>query len=235
MHIHIVETGASPEALKVQFGPYASMFKRLLQPLAPELSFSVSRPYKGETAPRPSTFDALLITGSPAGVYEGHPWIASLEELIQQTAAIAKPQIGICFGHQLMAQAFGGTVEKSSKGWGVGLHDYNVSTQTSWMTPAPSQIRCAVSHQDQVIKTPPGAKVIAGSSFCENGILEYNQAKAISFQPHPEFDHDFLEALLRYRKDRIPQAVAEQGLTSLRTTSDRQLIARWIITFLNTA
>ncbi|MEM9988211.1 MAG: gamma-glutamyl-gamma-aminobutyrate hydrolase family protein, partial [Pseudomonadota bacterium] len=68
-----------------------------------------------------------MITGSPAGVYEDHPWIAPLEDSIREWTWQNHPVVGICFGHQIMAQALGGMVQKSDRGWGVGLHTYNMA------------------------------------------------------------------------------------------------------------
>jgi GMP synthase-like glutamine amidotransferase len=231
MHIRILETGAPPAPLDQEFSAYPAMFERLLAPLAPALTFSATAIHQGGPAPTINEFDGLLITGSAAGVYEGHDWIAPAEELVRRTADAGKPQVGICFGHQLMAQALGGRVEKSDKGWGVGLHDYEIRGESEWMDPAQSRITCAVSHQDQVVEAPPGARILGGSEFCPLAMLDYAQGPAVSFQPHPEFSADYASALLRLRRGRIPAAVADPALATLSGKSDRDLLARWIVNF----
>lgn len=234
MHIRILETGAPPDPLDKEFGDYPAMFERLLAPIAPGFSFSASAVHKGAPMPVLSEFDGLLITGSAAGVYEGHDWIAPSENLVRRAVKAGMPVVGICFGHQLMAQAFGGKVEKSGKGWGVGVHAYDVSGAADWMAPASVRIACTVSHQDQVIEPPKGARVLAGSDFCPYAVLEYAEGPAISFQPHPEFAHDYAEALMRLRRGRIPESAVDAGLPTLKGHSDRGLIARWIVEFFNT-
>ncbi len=231
MHIRILETGEPPEPLKEQFGSYPAMFERLLAPHSPRFSFSASAIHKGEPAPSVAEFDGLLITGSPAGVYDGHDWIEDCADLVRRTAAAGKPQVGICFGHQLMAQAFGGKAEKSDRGWGVGVHDYKINAQTAWMDPPSNRLACAVSHQDQVTAAAPGARILGGSEFCPMGVLEYAQGPAISFQQHPEFAHDYGEALLRLRKGRIPADRADPGIASYKNRSDRELMGKWIANF----
>ncbi len=232
MQLHIIETGEPPAPLKDQFGGYPSMIERVLTPLGPDLSFSTTPVFRGDAAPPLSAFDALIITGSPAGVYDGHDWIAPTEDFLRRAIAAGKPTVGICFGHQLLAQAFGGTVEKSAKGWGVGAHSYDLITGVGWMTPMQSRAACAVSHQDQVTQPPDGARVLGGSTFCPNGVIDYAQGPAISFQQHPEFSHDYAAALMRLRRGRIPEDRVSAGLDSLTHKSDRDLIANWIVNFL---
>ena len=231
MRFAIIETGQAPPSVRERHPSYADMMARMLTPLIPDLSILCARPYLGEDLPAPNAFDAMLLTGSPAGVYERHSWIAPLENLVRAAAEANRRQIGICFGHQLMAQALGGRVEKSDKGWGVGVHRYKVSGGARWMDPPQNEIACVVSHQDQVIELPPGASTLAGSQFCPHGIISYAQGPAISFQMHPEFDHDFAADLMEVRRERLGSA-ADDGLASLRGSSDRQLLARWIANFL---
>ncbi len=231
MRIAIIETGAPPEPLLRTHPTYPGMMERMLAPLAPGLSFSTYPTYRDGALPKAGDFDGMLITGSPAGVYEDHAWIGPLENLVRDAAAAGKPQVGICFGHQLMAQAFGGTVSKSDKGWGVGVHEYDVIAPAPWMSPQQGRISCAVSHQDQVTRPPPGARTIAGSDFCEYGALAYAQGPAISFQMHPEFDHQYAADLIGIRRNRFGEALSDQGLQTLKNGSDRRIIAQWIVNF----
>jgi GMP synthase-like glutamine amidotransferase len=231
MRIAIIETGAPPEQLNGKHPTYPKMMERMLQPLAPQLSFTTYPTFRDGSLPSPSEFDGLLITGSPAGVYEEHSWIAPLEELVRDVAAAGKPQVGICFGHQLMAKAFGGEVRKSDKGWGIGVHRYDVTAEAPFMTPQQGKISCAVSHQDQVVAPPPGATTLAASGFCEFGALAYAQGPAISFQMHPEFDHDYAADLIGIRRNRFGEALSDEGLATLKTRSDRSVIAQWIVNF----
>lgn len=233
MRIAIIETGAPPEQLTNRHPTYPKMMERMLAPLAPNLSFTTWTTFRDGALPKAADFDGMLITGSPAGVYEDHDWIAPLEDLIRDAAKAGKPQVGICFGHQLMAQAFGGDVRKSDKGWGVGVHHYDVRGDAPWMTPQQGKIGCAVSHQDQVIAPPPGATTIAGSGFCEFGALSYAQGPAISFQMHPEFDHDYAADLIGIRRNRFGEALSDEGLSTLKKRSDRAVIAQWIVNFFN--
>ena len=233
--IAILETGLPPSSLVGRYGSYPAMMERMLAPLDPGFTFVTVKTAAGEAAPAPVDYDGLLITGSAAGAYDGHPWIAPLEEAIRAAARAGKPQVGICFGHQIMAQAFGGRVEKSDRGWGVGLHGYTVESAAPWLVPAPSQFSCAVSHQDQVVALPAAGRRLAGSDFCPNGVVAYAHAPAISFQMHPEFETAFAVDLLKSREERVPRALLDDGLATLKKRSDRGLIARWIANFYRSA
>ena len=232
MQLCIIETGEPPTPLKRQLGAYPEMIEQMLGPLAPQLSFSTTPVFRGALTPTLDAFDALIITGSPAGVYEGHDWISPVEDFLRRAISVGKPTIGICFGHQLLAQAFGGKVEKSDNGWGVGAHPYAMSGAADWMAPMQSRINCAVSHQDQVNEAPEGARILGGSDFCPNGVISYAQGPAISFQQHPEFSHDYAAALMRLRKGRIAEDRINAGLDSLTQKSDRNVVAQWIVNFL---
>src|SRR6476620_7182838 len=152
MKLAILETGRPPGDLAERFGDYPTMFAELLGPEFEVESFDV----EAGRVPDPGNHDAVLITGSPAGVYEDLPWIPALLDFIR--AADDRKMVGICFGHQAMAEALGGHVEKSDKGWGAGLHHYDVNLAEPWMDQACS-IAAPASHQDQVVVQPPHTEV----------------------------------------------------------------------------
>jgi GMP synthase-like glutamine amidotransferase len=228
VRVAILEVGAPPGDMAPRYGSYPQMFEALLE--ADGLSFRAYDVTAGEW-PGPDDFEALLITGSPAGAYDPLPWIAPLKAFLN--AAKAKPMVGICFGHQIMAQAFGGHVEKSAKGWGIGLNRYKVLEREPWMDAAPD-FAIPASHQDQVITLPAGARVIAASDFTPYAALTYTDRPAISFQGHPEFAPGFAEALIENRRGtRFTDAQADAAVRSLEQPNDRERVGRWIVSFLN--
>src|SRR3954464_14466485 len=142
MKLAILETGRPPGDLEAKFGNYASMFARML---GPEFQIETFEVQAGELPPAPTAHGAYLITGSPAGVYDPLPWIAPLSDFIR--AADTSKMIGICFGHQIMAEALGGHVVKSEKGWGAGLQRYEIVRNEPWMD-ATGEVAVPASHQD---------------------------------------------------------------------------------------
>jgi GMP synthase-like glutamine amidotransferase len=227
LRVAILEAGAPPGDMARRYGSYPQMFETLLR--ADGLSFRTYGVTAGEW-PMPGDFDALLITGSSAGAYDPLPWIAPLKAFLN--AAKDKPMVGVCFGHQIMAEAFGGHVEKSAKGWGVGLNRYTVLEREPWMDATP-EFAIPASHQDQVIVMPPGARVIAASDFTPYAALAYSGQPAISFQGHPEFAPAYAEALIENRRGtRFTDAQADAAVASLEGPNDRERVGRWIVGFL---
>lgn len=224
--IAILETGQPPEALRDAFDDYPARFRALLGEGVATVRFDVQA---GRLPDDPSDFAGAIVTGSAAGVYDDLPWIRPLLDWIRDARGKTR-LVGICFGHQAMAQALGGDVEKSDRGWGVGLHRYQVSGIEDWMHPRADSIAIPVSHQDQVVVQPPGSRVIASSAFTPFAGLAWDDA--VSFQCHPEFGPDYAAALVEGRRDRIPAAVAEEALESLKRPNDRAVLTAWIRAFL---
>ena len=227
MRIAILETGAPPGALTERFCDYPAMFRALLA--GQGRAFETYDVTRGEY-PAAEDFDALIVTGSPAGAYEALPWIAPLKAFLR--ASKGKPMVGVCFGHQIMAEAFGGHVEKSAKGFAVGLHHYRVLEREPWMDAA-AEFAIPASHQDQVVQKPLGARVVAASDFTPFAALAYADQPAISFQGHPEFAPAFATALIEARRgSRLTDAQADAGVASLEAPNDRLAVGRWIVRFL---
>lgn len=224
MKLAILETGRPPGDLADQFGDYPAMFARMLGDDFDLHSFDVAA---GELPADPADYDAYLITGSPAGVYDPLPWIEPLSSFIR--SARASKMVGICFGHQIMAEALGGHVEKSKKGWGAGLHHYSIVRREPWLD-GEQEVAVPASHQDQVVAQPPNTEVVASSAFTPYAALAWTDRPAISFQFHPEFAPAFAKALIERRYDIVPDP--DKAIASLEGPNDNARVAGWIKRFL---
>ncbi|MGB3148247.1 MAG: type 1 glutamine amidotransferase [Paracoccaceae bacterium] len=220
MLIGILQTGQAPAALKEEMGDYPDFFRRLLANRG--LSF---RNYHVENMQFPVSVhdcDGWLITGSRHGAYEDHPFIQPLENFIRKAVGEHVPMVGICFGHQIIAQALGGKVEKFKGGWAVGPQDYEFDgthvTLNAW-------------HQDQVVERPEGAEVCASNDFCENAALVYGD-DAFTVQAHPEYDDAFIGGLLDHRgKGLLPDELIKETAAKLGHERDSGLLAAKIADF----
>ncbi|MCG6883494.1 MAG: type 1 glutamine amidotransferase [Silicimonas sp.] len=143
--------------------------------------------------------DGWLISGSKHGAYEDEPFIRRLEEFIREAYAKNIPLVGICFGHQIIAQALGGKVEKFSGGWSLGRQVYDIEG---------GEVALNAWHQDQITRLPEDATVIGRSANCEYAALAY-KGRAFSVQPHPEFSDDEVSLLLKVRRAALNETQAE--------------------------
>jgi GMP synthase-like glutamine amidotransferase len=222
--LSILETGKPPGDLAESYGSYPDMFRDLLGDGFEIDSFDVEA---GALPLDPAAYEAYLVTGSPAGIYDPLPWISELSDFLR--AAKSRKLVGICFGHQIMAEAFGGHVEKSARGWGAGLHTYPIVGREPWMDGA-TAVSVPASHQDQVVIQPPNSDVIASSVFTPYAGLAWRDRPAISFQFHPEFAPEYAKALIEARYDRVPDPDA--AIASLDAPNDNERIGGWIRRFL---
>ena len=224
MRIGILQTGHAPDELRAALGDYPDMFRNMLA--GHGFDFSVWSVVDGDFPPGPGAADGWLITGSKHGVYEDHPWIPPLEDLIRAIDAQRLPLIGVCFGHQIIAQALGGKVVKFPGGWSVGRTTYMMDGRevvlTAW-------------HQDQVVDRPPTARVLGSNAFCENAVLAYGD-HIWTVQPHPEFGPELIDGLIQGRgRGVVPDDLLRQAADNLDQPTDNHLMASHMAGFLKKA
>ncbi|MBO9450006.1 type 1 glutamine amidotransferase [Tropicibacter sp. R16_0] len=222
MKIGILITGHAPDALIGKTGDYDKIFARLLSGHGHDFDFAAYAVVDNEFPNSAEDCDGWLLTGSKHGAYEDHDWIPPLEQLIRDIHARGLPMIGVCFGHQIIAQALGGKVEKFSGGWAIGPTEYDYGdrrmTMNAW-------------HQDQVTELPDGATVLAGNDFCKNAVLAYGDT-IWTVQPHPEFDNEFVDGLIKARgRGLVPDTILDAAESRLTDTIDSPQIAREMADF----
>ena len=231
MKLGILKTDAVRPQWAPEFGEYPDMFIALLGQLDPDLEFVVYDVEQGEYPADIDEVDAYLITGSKSSVYDDKPWIGVLMGFVRELDERHKKTVGICFGHQLVAQALGGKTEKSPKGWGVGLHTHRFSEAPAWHDQGELDFDILVTHQDQVVKMADGSRVLAGSEFCENAVCQIGD-HILTFQGHPEFVPAYSREIMEFRRELIGEQVYAAGVASLASDPETQRIARWILNFL---
>ena len=232
MRLGILDCDRLDPDLADRFGPvYSEMFIRGFQPLVPELEFRVWSAIDGELPEDLHECDAWLITGSRHDAYSDIPWIQALRGWIRRAHDTDVKLAGICFGHQVIAQALGGEVMKSTNGWGLGVSVHAMQTIKPWMAPGLDTIRILASHQDQVEQLPPGATLLAGNDFCPNFMFLQGD-HIVAIQGHPEFSVAYNRALIERRRDRLPDAHYQSSLSSLEGEVDSATMMQWLLQFL---
>jgi GMP synthase-like glutamine amidotransferase len=173
--------------------------------------------------------DGWICSPSRMSTYDDVAWLRDAEELLRRFIAAETPYVGICFGHQLLAQALGGKVEPSRYGWGVGVRDYEVMASKPWMTPAQANLALIGSHQDQVTVMPAGAELLFRSDYCPYGGFAVGE-RAWTIQVHPEFTPEVTDHLLAGRIELIGAERVAAARASLSRPLDRHVFAQWMAT-----
>ncbi|MGK0499496.1 MAG: GMP synthase-like glutamine amidotransferase [Oceanicoccus sp.] len=214
------------------FGEYPDMFAELLRKVEPALEIIVYDVQLGEYPQSIDEVDGYLITGSKSSVYEDKAWIHQLMDFVRSLRQQRKKLVGICFGHQIIAEALGGKTEKSNKGWGVGRHTVTLSDKAADFGEQGEDFSILVSHQDQVVTPAEGAEVLASSEFCSIAMCQLDN-HILSFQGHPEFKPAYSQQLLDLRREVYGVELFQQGQDSLSKPLDRLRVAQWIVDFIS--
>nr|WP_321982623.1 gamma-glutamyl-gamma-aminobutyrate hydrolase family protein [uncultured Cohaesibacter sp.] len=236
MKIGLLVAGPLPQDLVKQFGTFDDMFEALLIKQEPSLTFASYDVYENNFPADAKDCDGWIVTGSLHSAYEKLPWMLRLEAFIREAISTGQPTIGICFGHQIMATAMGGVVEKAPSGkWGAAVHTYKISMdgreRPAWMSGDGETFALQASHQDQVTVLPESGCLIAGNAFCPNGMIAYGKA-GLSLQLHPELSSGIVETMLHKRRGTaMTEQDADVALSHVNDPVDADCVAQWMIEF----
>ncbi len=231
MKIGILQCCSVMPQFQKQFGDYPSMFINLFKEINPNLQFETYDLRENMTPTSLNECDAYITTGSRVSTYDTVDWIPVFKRLIIDLNDAQIKLVGVCFGHQLIADCLGGETRLSDKGWGVGVSINPVKKKKSWMKPALDQLNIVVSHQDQVIRLPENTEVLAGSDFCPNFMLQIG-GHILTLQGHPEFSKQYSQTLMQHREDIIGRDRLQQGLKSISLPVHDKIMMQWIYQFM---
>jgi GMP synthase (glutamine-hydrolysing) len=148
--------------------------------------------------PGPRDADAFVITGSAASVTERLPWMQRTEALVRGIVSAGTPLFGICFGHQLIAQALGGEVRKNPSGREIGTVRVRRVADDPLLAGLPRAFDVHATHVDAVTRLPPGGRVLARTDLDPVAAFAIGSStRAVQF--HPELDADVMRGYLRAR------------------------------------
>jgi GMP synthase (glutamine-hydrolysing) len=209
-------------------------FAQLFRSIGAAVELSTYEAAEGELPESVEACDVFLITGSPQSVYDDEPWIAGLERFIQHCYAQRRRLVGVCFGHQLIAQALGGQVVKSAAGWVLGLHEVSLHRQKLWLSPEQSRCSLYFINEDQVVTMPPRAELIGGNELCPYTIFAIDK-QVLCIQAHPEQPERFLRLVTDYLGPRVSPETRHTALASLDNgMPDGELVGGWMLKFIST-
>lgn len=230
MNIGILGCDDVAEPYRGIAGGYREMFEALLKPRMPDASFRWYGVCEGDLPASPDACDGWLCSGSRFSVYDAHDWIGRLKRFVRDVHEARMPFAGICFGHQVLAQALGGKVERAPQGWGIGVLEMTIGKPEPWMQPPLDRCKLQYMHGDQVRELPPGGVVLAQAPHCP--VAMFRVDRMLGIEGHPEFPAAYAQALLRARRERIGPEAVDAALASLAQPTDHGVVAAWIGAFL---
>src|SRR5262245_3798724 len=231
MKIGLLECDHVLERYRHIGGDYREMFTAMFDSHAPQITLRAFDVCNGEFPSSIDSCDAYLATGSRFSAYDGVDWIDELKNFVRRIHEAKKPFVGVCFGHQMMAEALGGKVTRAESGWGVGVHSVEVVKPESWMRPQQSNCGLQYMHQDQVARMPDDGVIIGRSDHCPVAMFRVGDSM-LGIQAHPEFPKAYSGALLADRVERIGAERVSAALASLARPTDESVTAKWIVEFL---
>ncbi len=219
----------SPEN-RAAFGDYSDFFETLFRQYAPEIIFELFDVQQNEYPEKPDQYAGFIGTGSSRSVWENEDWINRFKKFVRDLYHNGNKFIGICFGHQMIAEALGGKCEKSDRGWGVGVKKVVICREKNWMKPKQDSYHLIVSHQDQVIKLPEKAEVLGGNEHCPHSMITVG-SHFLGIQAHPEFTPAYSRKLMQSRISRIGLKTVQGAEKTLQGRTDEGLVTQWMANF----
>ena len=215
-----------PDELSKIHGTYFEMYVNLFPGITLEGYFVIDNEF-----PEVEKYDVFISTGSRYSVYNDIPWIEQLKEMTREIYDSGKKFIGICFGHQLIAESLGGKVEKQEIGYLIGVHNFTITENLSWMKPRVDGYEVIMLCQDQITLLPEKSLVLSASAECPIGMYTVGNT-FLGIQGHPEFSKEYNRAIFESRADRIDSAKIEKAIKSLELEPSKPLLTSYLQNFI---
>ena len=212
-------------------GDFPEMYEKFLTASNPDVKITTYDVRAGKLPDLNQEYDGFICTGSSVSVYDNEDWITDLKSYVRLLYSTGKKFVGICFGHQLIAESLGGKVAQSELGWGVGVQISRIEKHKRWMLPRREIFAIPVSYKDQIIELPPESETLASNSHCRHFMISVGQ-HFLGIQGHPEASKQYIETLIRSRVESIGESTLIDGIDSLKSEVHSDVLSHWTLNFL---
>lgn len=207
----ILKMGEPPLIVLKEFNGYDRWFEWRFEEFQPSIPRRVHDMRQGPPDFLPA---GIIITGNPQSLSEPLPWLPQAEAYLKRAIAADVPVLGVCFGHQLLAQMLGGKVGLNPKGWHLGTAEISFTPdglQDPLFQGLNSPIYCHESHREVVLELPPEAIVLATTELDPHHALRLRE-RVWSVQFHPEMRAMHVGSVIAHYAPSLHTAQSELGL-----------------------
>lgn len=230
MKVGLLICGEMPPAMHRKGITHPRLLKDWLgQSMPAKTTYKPYRTFAGNLPPRIDACDCYFVSGSRASLLDNKPWMKDLGNFLLVAAKAQIPVVGICFGHQVLAHALGGRVDRAQQ-WAAGLQQWRVVREEGWMRDCGKHLALLALHADQVVKLPPRSVRVATSDACPNGVFRIAN-HTIGLQGHPEFTPAVMRQIIKERAPDLGPELTGAALASLDEPTHSADMARWCTNF----
>lgn len=227
--IGILLTNPDRRAERLAFPNDGDQVANLLRRYRPIHEYVVYDAVAGTLPASVGDHDGYVITGSPASVLDDDPWIPRLFDFIRMIDAARTPMVGLCFGHQAIAVALGGKVERATR-WDFGVSRTTYIRPLPWMRPQQDTIDLHAAHHDVVTLLPPGLTAVGFNPFCSYAACAKGDT-IFTTQYHPEMPAEFALTLADWFEDELGADAAQAARVAIAGGEEGRLFGEWMIHF----
>lgn len=226
----IIKVGDTFDALREQRGDFEHWMAAGLGDT--RLPVVVLDPRRGDKLPPPTEISGAIVTGSHAMVSHREPWSEATGAWLAQLVGHGTPVLGVCFGHQLLADALGGEAGDHPGGLEIGTVEVELRPEAAddaLMHDLPARFEAHVVHRQSALRLPEGAVRLAGNAFEPTQAFRVGES-AWGLQFHPEFDAEIMRGYVDHLADTLraegsdPAALRERVAA---TAAAAQLLGRF--------